>query len=180
MLGRYDIFHIEGYLVQNHELIETAVKLAKKAGLLVSIDLASYNVVEANLEFLHKIIEKYVDIVFANEEEAKAFSGKEPMEALKELATKCEIAVVKIGSKGSLIRQGREIVEIKAIPANPIDTTGAGDLFASGFLYGHSLGMPLRRCGEIGAILAGNVIEVMGSKMTAAQWNGIRNLLDTH
>ena len=76
MFQGYDIFHIEGYLVQNHELIRTAVKLAKEAGLQVSIDLASYNVVEANLDFLHEIINKYVDIVFANEEEARAFTGK--------------------------------------------------------------------------------------------------------
>jgi sugar/nucleoside kinase (ribokinase family) len=123
------------------------------------------------------MIGKYADIVFANEEEAKAFTGKEPVEALKELAAKCEIAIVKIGSKGSLIMQGKEIVEIKAIPAHPVDTTGAGDLYASGFLYGHSLGMPIRRCGEIGAILAGNVIEVMGSKMTKKQWDNIRELV---
>jgi len=177
---RYDYFHMEGFLVQDHNLVETTLKLAKECGLIVSIDLASYNVVEANREFLHSVLEKYVDIVFANEEEAKAFSGKEPVEALKELATKCEIAIVKIGSKGSLIMQGSEIVEIGAIPANPIDTTGAGDLYASGFLYGHSQGMPIRPCGEIGAILAGNVINVMGSKMTPMQWNNIRQLLGIH
>ena len=172
-----DYFHMEGFLVQDHNLVETTLKLVKECGLTVSIDLASYNVVAANREFLHSVIEKYVDIVFANEEEAKAFTGKEPVEALKELASQCEIVIVKIGSKGSLIMQGKEIVTIGAIPVHPIDTTGAGDLYASGFLYGHSLGMPIRRCGEIGAILAGNVIEVMGSKMTAAQWDNIRELV---
>ncbi len=60
MFHGYDIFHIEGYLVQNHALIRTAVKMAKEAGLKVSIDLASYNVVEANLGFLLEIVEKYV------------------------------------------------------------------------------------------------------------------------
>ena len=148
--------------------------------MIIAIDLASYNVVEANRDFLHSMIEKYVDIVFANEEEAKAFSGMEPAEALNDLSKKCDIAIVKIGSKGSLIKQGKEIVEIKAIPSHPVDTTGAGDLFASGFLYGLSQGMPLRRCGEIGAILAGNVIEVMGSKMSVGQWDSIRNILDIH
>ncbi len=78
----YDYFHIEGYLVQNHELIETAVKACKENGLTVSFDMASYNVVEDNLEFLKRIVKDYVDIVFANEEEAKAFTGKEPEEAL--------------------------------------------------------------------------------------------------
>jgi sugar/nucleoside kinase (ribokinase family) len=176
---QYDYFLLEGFLVYDHDLVETTLKLAKESGLIVAIDLASYNVVEANREFLHSMIDKYVDIVFANEEEARAFSGKEPMDALKDLSKKCDIAIVKTGSKGSLIKQGKEIVEIKAIPAHPVDTTGAGDLYASGFLYGLSLGMSLRRCGEIGAILAGNVIEVMGSKMTTSQWDGIRKILDT-
>lgn len=167
---RYDIFHIEGYLVQNHELIETAVKLAKEANLMVSIDLASYNVVEANKEFLHHIIEKYVDIVFANEEEAKAFTGKDPHEALHELGGKCEIAVVKTGSSGSMVKRGTDIHNIGIIAVTPIDTTGAGDLYAAGFLYGLAKDLPLDECGRIGALLAGNVIEFMGSKMTEERW----------
>ncbi len=173
----YDYFHIEGYLVQNHALVEKAVHLARAENLIISIDLASYNVVEANREFLQHIISEYVDIVFANEEEAKAITGKEPVEALNILAGTCKIAIVKTGSKGSLVKSGGEVVEIGVIPVNPIDTTGAGDLYAAGFLYGHSLGMPLQRCGEIGAILAGNVIEVIGSKMTETQWDKIDNLL---
>jgi sugar/nucleoside kinase (ribokinase family) len=112
MFQDYDIFHIEGYLVQNHELIRTAVKLAKEAGLQVSIDLASYNVVEANLEFLKEIIRKYVDIVFANEEEARAFTGKEPEEALIHISDHCDIAVVKVGKEGSFIKSGDEQVQI--------------------------------------------------------------------
>jgi sugar/nucleoside kinase (ribokinase family) len=170
----YDYFHIEGYLVQNHSLVEHAVKLAKKHGLTVSIDLASYNVVEANREFLRSIVEKYVDIVFANEEEAKAMTGKDPQGALHELGTLCAIAVVKTGSKGSLVKKGDETIGISAIKASPVDTTGAGDLYASGFLYGLSNGWMLDRCGNAGSLLAGNVIEVMGSKMNSQQWRDIR------
>ena len=78
----YDYFHIEGYLVQNQATIRRAVELAKEAGCLISIDMASYNVVESNDAFLHDIVENYVDIVFANETEAKAFTKMEPREAL--------------------------------------------------------------------------------------------------
>jgi sugar/nucleoside kinase (ribokinase family) len=170
LLSRYDIFHIEGYLVQNHQLIETAVKLAKEAGLLVSIDLASYNIVEANKDFLHDIIEKYVDIVFANEEEAKAFTGKDPHEALHEIGGKCKIAIVKTGREGSLVKRGEDLHKIGIIAVAPIDTTGAGDLYASGFLYGLANDKSLQECGRIGSLLAGNVIEVMGSKMTEERW----------
>ena len=167
---KYDYFHIEGYLVQNHALIETAVKIAKEAGLTVSIDMASYKVVEANKEFLHEIIEKYVDIVFANEEEAKAFTGKDPGEALLEIGGKCSIAVVKTGSEGSMIKKGEDIHDIGIIAVTPVDTTGAGDLYASGFLYGLATDKPLSECGRIGALLAANVIEFMGSKMPEERW----------
>lgn len=174
----YDYFHIEGYLVQNHELIEKAVKLAKQLGLKVSLDMASYNVVEDNLDFLKKIIREYVDIVFANEEEAKAFTGKQPDEALLDFASQCEIAVVKIGKKGSLIKKGDEIHRVKAIEANSIDTTGAGDLYASGFLYGLIKGYGLDKCGRIGSLISGRTIEIMGPKMTSETWQEIRSKLD--
>jgi sugar/nucleoside kinase (ribokinase family) len=174
---KYDYLHIEGYLVQNHDLIRTAVSLAKENGLTVSLDLASYNVVEANLDFLREIVTKYVDIVFANEEEAKAFTGKEPREALDKIAGMTRIAIVKTGSKGSLIKSGNEMVEIGVIDVTPVDTTGAGDLYASGFLYGQSKGWSLLKCGEAGALLAGHVIEVLGSKMEPNKWIEIRTLI---
>jgi sugar/nucleoside kinase (ribokinase family) len=169
----YDILHIEGYLVQNHDLIEQAVKLAKENGLSVAIDMASYNIVEANQDFLIQLIKSHVDIVFANEEESKALTGKAPEEALEDISEMCEIAVVKVGAKGSLIKAGNERVSIEAIAAQPVDTTGAGDLYASGFLFGLVLGHSLEKCGQIGALLGGNVIEVIGPKMDAQRWAGI-------
>ncbi len=173
----FDYFHIEGYLVQNHDLIEKALKLAKENNLKVSLDLASYNVVEENLDFLRSIVEKYVDIVFANEEEAKAFTGKEPVEALNIIAEKCEIAVVKIGSKGSLIKNNDDIFEIGIIKVDPKDTTGAGDLYAAGFLFGLVKGYSLLRCGEIASILSGKVIEVIGAKMDNNRWEEVQKII---
>ena len=81
----FGILHVEGYLVQNHELLESIMKQASAAGLMISLDLASYNVVEANLDFLKRIAEKYVDLIFANEEEAKAFTGKSLLKRLLKL-----------------------------------------------------------------------------------------------
>jgi sugar/nucleoside kinase (ribokinase family) len=170
----YDIFHIEGYLVFNQPLVEKAVKLAKQQGLVIALDLASFNVVEANLAFLRDITTKYVDIVFANEEEAKAFTGKQPEDAVSEIATMCKIAVVKVGKNGSLVKSGDKIFKIGAIPSKVIDTTGAGDLFAAGFLYGVANSLSLEKCGNIGAVLAGNVIEVVGAKMADDTWKKIR------
>lgn len=166
----YTCLHVEGYLVQNRELITTAMKIAKEQGLLVSIDLASYNVVEQNVDFLTELITKYVDIVFANEEEAKAFTGLEPLKALDAIAEMCDTAVVKLGKDGSRIKRGEAEYRVNAIQAQSIDTTGAGDLYAAGFLYGLMKGLPLMKCGDIGSVLSGKVIEVVGAKMTAPQW----------
>lgn len=166
----YDYFHIEGYLVQNQALIRKAVQMAKDAGCIISIDMASYNVVESNDAFLHDIVDKYVDIVFANEMEAKAFTKMEPREALDEIAKHCEIAVLKIGKDGSMVKSGEEYHYIEAWPASPVDATGAGDTYAAGFLYAHSLGMPLKVCGEIGSIIAAKVVEVVGTKIDIPRW----------
>lgn len=170
----YDYFHIEGYLVQNQATVRRAVELAKAAGCTISIDMASYNVVESNRTFLHDIIEKYVDIVFANETEAEAYTGLKPREALDEIAHQCRIAIVKVGKDGSMVKSGDEYQYIKAWPANTIDATGAGDNYAAGFLYAHSLGMPLKVCGEVGSIIAAKVVEVVGTKIDIPRWKAAK------
>ena len=167
----YDYFHIEGYLVQNQALIRKAVEMARAAGCIISIDMASYNVVESNFAFLHDIVDRYVDIVFANETESRAFTGlSDAREALDEIAKQCGIAVVKVGKDGSWVKSGDEVHYIPACEAKPIDATGAGDTYAAGFLYAHSLGMPLQQCGEIGSIIAAKVVEVVGTKIDIPRW----------
>lgn len=175
----HDILHIEGYLVQNNKLIERALQLAKENGLKVSLDLASYNVVEANLNFLKEMISKYVDILFANEEEAKAFTGKEPEEALEEIAKMVDIAIVKVGKEGSLIKSGDEKLKIGVIETTVADTTGAGDLYAGGFLYGLINGKDFEYCGKVGSLLAGTVIQDIGAKISDENWEIIKEKIKT-
>jgi len=178
LFGGYDIFHIEGYMVQNHQLFETAVRLARDAGLEVSLDLASHNVVRENLGFLQEIVARYVDIVFANEDESMAFSGKKsPSEALVTISPQCRIAVVKLGKNGSLVKRQDERHEIGCIPARAVDTTGAGDLYAAGFLYGLIRDYPLAICGRIGSLLSGKVVEVLGAKLDEQKWQEVEAAL---
>ena len=167
----YDYFHIEGYLVQNQGLVRRALEYARRAGCIISIDMASYNVVESNQAFLHDIVGKYVDIAFANETESKSFTKlDDPRAALDEIAKMCDIAVVKVGKDGSMIKSGDECHFIEAWPADTIDATGAGDTYAAGFLYAHSLGLPLKVCGEAGSIIAAKVVEVIGTKIDIPRW----------
>ncbi len=169
----YDYFHIEGYLIVNHPLIRKAIDLAKQEGVKVSIDFASYNVVEENLDFLKEVC-RDVDIIFANEQEAKAFTNKEADEALEEISKICDIAVVKIGKKGSLIKAKEEKVVIGKREKICVDTTGAGDMYAAGFLAGLCLDRSLEVCGNMGSILASEVIGVYGAKMDSVIWERIR------
>lgn len=173
----YDIFHIEGYLVQNHDLIRKAVHIAKYEGLKVSLDLASYNVVEENLEFLQTLVRDYVDILFANEEEALAFTGKQPEEALDIISKMVEYAIVKVGKKGSLIKYKGNVVSEGITDNKRVDTTGAGDFYAAGFLYALASGMTVEKAAHYGKILSGNIIEVVGVKLTDQQWNNIKRML---
>ncbi|MDR1171106.1 MAG: adenosine kinase [Bacteroidales bacterium] len=176
MFQGYTHFYIEGYLVQHHELIRRAVELAKENSLDVILDLASFNVVADNLDFLHFLVKEYADVVFANADEARTFTGgKKPEDALEEIAEDCWIAVVKTGKNGSLIQNGRQVYRVPASRVNCIDTTGAGDLYASGFLYGMLNDLDLPLCGEIGSILAGKVIEVIGARIPDATWPEIKD-----
>ena len=176
-LEGYAYLYIEGYLVQDHDLICRAVEMAHAAGLKVCLDLASYNIVEAEHEFFSYLLD-HTDIVFANEEEALAFTGKAPREALDELAQRCEVAVVKTGKKGAMARCGAEFAEAPAeTVAQVLDTTAAGDFFAAGFLYRHAQGAPLAACLESGGALAGAVIQVVGTQLADQTWAALRERL---
>lgn len=182
----YDILHLEGYLVQNHQLIEKAMKMAHDAKLIVSIDLASYNIVNEEREFMHHLIRNYVDIVFANELEAKAIAQTdEPDEALEyiyALLTQKQntpkISVVKLGAEGSLVLsdEGKDI--IAPVKAPCVDSTGAGDLYAAGFLFGIANKMPMRKCGQYASLVASNVIQVIGSKIPTPAYRDILANID--
>ena len=174
MFEGYDYFHIEGYLVQNQALCRRAIELAHRAGCIISIDMASYNVVESNSIFLHEMVDKYIDIVFANETESKTFTGMEPSDALDEIARHCSIAVVKLGKQGSMVKSGSLSYKIPAWPGEAVDATGAGDTYAAGFLYAHSLGMPLKVCGEVGSIISAKVVEIIGTKIDIPRWKAAK------
>ena len=174
----YNILYMEGYILTDRTLVEKACKLAKANKMKVALDLASYNVVNALLNDFRYIVSKYVDILFANEEEARAFTGYEPFEALRELSKQVEIAVVKTGKDGSYIRRDEEVLKIGTLPVSCMDTTGAGDLYAAGFLYGYASNMPLHKCGAIGALLAGNVIKMVGARIPDTKWPEIKKRVE--
>ncbi len=178
MFNGYQYLFLEGYLVQNHELIEQAAKMAKKTGMKVVMDMASYNIIQVDLEFCTYLMEEYIDIVFANEEEAKAFTGDGPFESARKLTHYCDIAVVKIGSKGSLVATKEQLQEVPALAVSCIDSTGAGDYFAGGFLYGLVNGHSLSQCAKIGSIVAAQIVQVIGTELAPEKWIEIKHKID--
>ncbi len=176
VLKNYDILHIEGYLLQNYKLISHSIKTAKELGLKVSLDLASYNVVEEHRDFLNEMIDLYTDIIFANEEESKALTGLEPEESAKYLSQRVDIAAVKTGPGGSFVAMNGEITAVPTQKIIPVDTTGAGDLYAAGFLYALSKGKSAYECGRTGSVIASEVITTIGAKIPEEKWSSLVQL----
>lgn len=176
-LSPYNTIFIEGYLLNCPEVIEPAMQNARQCGLKVALDASSFTVVEAHREYIDTLIDRYVDILFANEDEAAALTGSsDPRVALEALAPRCEYVIVKIGAEGSLIAHNEQRLHVGVIDATPRDKTGAGDLYAAGFLHGMSRGLSLAQCGQIGAVTSSRSIEYMGAQIPADQWGKIRDM----
>jgi len=165
VFSQYDMIHVEGYLIFNKDLILNICKLAKKCGLQISMDMASYNLVEAMHSLVDELLRDYVDIIFANEEEAFAFTGKKDREALEVLSAYCPVAVVKLGAEGSLAYAHGEISVIPAVKAHCKDSTGAGDIFAAGFLYGLTRGYSITETGALASKLGAKCVEKVGARI---------------
>jgi sugar/nucleoside kinase (ribokinase family) len=173
------IVHLEGYLLFNPELIQAALDAAREAGALISLDLASFTVVEQSLELLERLVAGYVDILIANEDEARAFTGEaQEQPALRALSKKANIVVLKVGARGSHIAHGGEAFHIQPMgDGTALDTTGAGDLWAAGFLFGLVNGYELEKCGRLGSACGYEVCQVVGAHVPEEGWKRIRKLL---
>jgi sugar/nucleoside kinase (ribokinase family) len=170
--------HIEGYLVFNHELCEAVLNSARAAGCTISLDLSAFEVVNASRDWMFKQFGHGIDIVFANEDEIRAlYPGRgDNFEALaRELATHDVIAAVKMGRDGSWVARGNDIhrnppVHLK----DAVDTNGAGDAWAAGFLYGYLKNRPLDECGAIASILGSETVRHLGPLIPDSAWADVK------
>lgn len=162
----YDMLHIEGYLLQNYELVDKAMALARQEGLEISLDLASYNVVSHNLDHIRSLCHDFVDILFANEDEGRVFT-KETLDdrILKVMSDYCPISILKLGARGSQTWFKNQVIKTNAVSADVKDTTGAGDIFAAGFLAGYARGESPELSLEWGSHLASEIIRILGARL---------------
>lgn len=177
-LRLYDVLYIEGYLISNEKLFLPMLKRAKKLGLKVALDLSNFNIVNGFKSLLKEVIPMYVDILFSNESEAEAYTGLLADEAIEALSKEVEIAVVTVGKDGVWVKSGAQRVHDAALDSRVVDTTGAGDHFAAGFLFGCSVGATLKQSAQIGSLLSGNVIETVGAQIPEERWKKIKLKVD--
>jgi len=170
---------IEGYLLFNPDLMLASVKAAKAAGSLIALDLASFEVVNASKAILGDIVKEYVDILIANEDEAKAYTGfTDEIQAMEVLSRNVRYGVLKVGKKGSFVSFKGNLTKIEPMSGNdPVDTTGAGDLWAAGFLFGIANGFSIEKSGQIGSACGYEVCQVMGAQIPETAWERIRALI---
>jgi sugar/nucleoside kinase (ribokinase family) len=167
-VARADILYVEGYLCglpTTRDTLAKAVEVAHSAGRRVALSLSDPAWVELHHDELSELIDD-VDVLFGNEAEALGLCGTDRLDlALADLRQRCELVVLTRGPAGSVVASGAEEHSVPAAPVDHlVDTTGAGDLFAAGFLFGLTRGLDLERCARLGGIAAAEIISHLGAR----------------
>lgn len=169
MIRNSKVTYLEGYLFDRErakQAFKRAGEIAHAAGRKTALTLSDPFCVERHRDEFLDLIDNNINIVFANEAEVTAlYHTRDLDKAVYNIRQHCEIAAITLGSKGSLIVTPDNIIEVPAAKVDKVvDTTGAGDLYAAGFLYGYTHGMPLERCGQLGTIAAAEIIAQVGAR----------------
>jgi sugar/nucleoside kinase (ribokinase family) len=163
------VSYLEGYIwdpPRAKEALRMAIRVAKENSRTVALSLSDPFCVGRHREEWRDLVEGPIDIVFANEDEMRALYEEDDLErAVARVRGRCPLAVVTRSEKGSLVVTADEVHEVPAQAVDRlIDTTGAGDMFAAGFLFGLTEGMPLADCARAGAAAAAEVISHFGAR----------------
>lgn len=169
--------HIEGYTLLNVGLARRAMELAKQAKATVSFDLANFEIVRNFKAEIADLMREHIDILFANRDEVLALCQQSAEEACDSLRQFCKVVVVSMGVEGCWLGNAKERMHCPAFPVKPLDTTGAGDLFAAGFLHGYLTGKPLTECAKFGALISREVVQVLGAEIPRETWHQLKKIL---
>jgi len=202
VLARADVLHAEGYALYKPEVLRAACAAAKANGALVSLDLASFEVVRNRRDALEDILRSgMIDLVFCNEDEARELargtsseretrppangraaerpSEETETEAMRYLLRFVEVATCSRGKRGCVSMNAvGERAESSAEGVTAIDTTGAGDTFTSGFLHAYLAGGSLRQCGDAGCAAGAEIVQVRGAEMDDARWRRVAEKIE--
>lgn len=166
------LLYIEGYLLFNGPLFDSLLEIAARRNIPVALDCGSFEVVGIFRDRLNELLGRNAFAIFlANEDESRALTGTDPEPSLEWIAQHVETVAVKLGARGALLAQGSRRAVVPAAPvAKVLDTTGAGDLWASGFLAGLDQGLDLNACGHLAAAVAAEAIQVLGAQIPTDGW----------
>jgi hypothetical protein len=166
-IRRSRVFHCTGYALQGGPIRAVALEgmeVARRAGRAVSVDVSDPFVVRDLGDDLWRVLKRTVDLVFLNEEEARALTdGAGAEEALERIGAHVPTVVVKLGRRGSLVMHDGVVTPVGIHPVQAVDTTGAGDAYAAGFLFGYTRGWDAARCGRLGARVSSLVVGQLGA-----------------
>lgn len=164
-----DHVYIEGYLVPEPNARAAAIRtreVAVAAGVPVALTLSDVNMVNFFGDGLREIVGDGIDLLFANEDEALAMSGStEIADAVTHLKTLSKRFAITRGEHGSLLFDGERLLKVSVDAVTPVDSNGAGDVYAGAFLYGVTQGMPFERCGELANTAARTLIQRFGARL---------------
>ncbi len=181
LIGQSKYLYVTGYLwdtdTQKAAVLK-AMEAAKAAGVKIAFSLSDpFCVGRHKADFL-QIVRDHVDLVIGNHEEAMALTDTtNPHDAIRAMAPWCDLAAVTMGGDGSLLRQGDTLVEVAPFKVTPVDTTGAGDMYAAGLLYGLTQGMPLEKTGELAGYLAAQVVAKLGPRLDTLDQEAIARIV---
>lgn len=168
-IGKGQVLYLEGYLYDQPQAMEAflkACRAAQTAGRRVALSLSDPFCVDRHRQAFRNLVNLHVDILFANEDEIKSLYQVETVEEACDMVSKeCAVAAITCADKGSIIINSGTKTEVSAEAVeNVVDTTGAGDAYAAGFLYGFTQGKDMAECGRLGSIAAAEVISHMGPR----------------
>jgi sugar/nucleoside kinase (ribokinase family) len=143
-----------------------AIDIAKTHGVKVALTLSDPFVINLQRDLIWKLIEGPVDLLFANLEEARALTGEhDPIEAARKIHKHATNVALTLGADGSLLMNGDKAIPIEGVPTKAVDTTGAGDMYAAGVLYGITHGMSWKQAGQLGSHAASRIVSQMGARL---------------
>ena len=166
--------HMEARHFDHGDMAMKVFQMARESGVKASIDLSAMEVIDRHRGKITEALSKYVDIVFCNEDEILEMTGLPPEAGALKLQELCPVVVVTLGNKGCIVGYGKKVVHVPGFAANVIDTTGAGDFFAAGFLYGYLQGKSMEIAAKIGHHLGSAIVEVIGAQLPEEHWNKTR------
>ena len=174
------VLYLEGFQLEGptKETVLHAVELAKKHDTKVAIDLNDAGLIRRNKEFLKDFLRDSVDMVFLNEGEVKEFTGLSEEEGIKEVARGVNTVIVKLGKEGSIISHNDQITKVNSYSANPVDTTGAGDTYAAGFLYGYCNNWSIEKSGKLGSLAAARIVEKIGVRINELNVEELKRMIN--